>query len=143
MFGTDRNQLRQMYKTTWEKFLQKQTLSALESQIAAVIQEHPEYHNFVTQLDKDFLPELGETNPFLHMGLHLGIREQIDTNRPLGIKLIFEQLTPVMGSAHDAEHSMIDCLAEAMWSAQSNNQPPDETSYLACLQSLLNKKKRP
>jgi len=140
MFGTDRNQLRQMYKTAWEKFLQKQTLSALESQIAAVIQEHPEYQDFVTQLNKDFLPELGQTNPFLHMGLHLGIREQIDTNRPVGIKPIFEQLIPLMGSAHDAEHSMIDCLAEAMWSSQSNNQPPDEAKYLTCLQSLLNNK---
>ena len=140
MFGSDRNQLRQMYKTTWEKFLQKQTLSALESQIAVVIQEHPEYHDFITQLDKDFLPEQGEINPFLHMGLHLGIREQVDTNRPLGIKLIFEQLKPIMGSTHDAEHSMIDCLAEAMWSSQSNNQPPDEEKYLTCLQSLLNNK---
>jgi len=140
MFGTDRNQLRQMYKTTWEKFLQKQTLSALETQIAAVIQEHPEYHNFVTQLDKDFSPELGQTNPFLHMGLHLGIREQVDTNRPLGIKEIFEQLTAIMNSTHDAEHRMIDCLAEAMWSSQSNNQPPDEEKYLTCLQTLLNSK---
>jgi len=139
MFGTDRNQLRQMYKTTWDKFLQKENLTPLESQIAAVIQEHPEYHDFVTQLDKDFSPELGETNPFLHMGLHLGIREQIDTDRPAGIKSIYEQLTSKHGSPHDAEHGMIDCLAEAMWSSQNNNLPPDEVKYLACLQSLLHK----
>lgn len=140
MFGTDRNQLRQMYKTTWDKFLQKETLSALESQIAVVIQEHPEYHDFVVQIDKEFLPELGQANPFLHMGLHLGIRDQIETNRPQGIKHIFEQLASIMGSAHDAEHRMIDCLAEAMWSSQSNNQPPDEEKYLTCLQALLTKK---
>lgn len=137
MFGTDRNQLRQMYKTAWEKFQQQQTLSPLEVQIAEVIKEHPEYHDFILQLEKDFLPEMGDTNPFLHMGLHLGLREQIATNRPAGINRIYQQLINIKGSAHDAEHNMIECLAEAMWSAQTNNTPPDEARYLLCLQKLL------
>jgi len=139
MFGTDRNQLRQMYKTAWEKFQQQKNLSPLETQIAEVIKEHPEYHDFILQLDKDFLPEIGETNPFLHMGLHLGLREQLSTNRPLGINSIYQQLILIKGSPHDAEHSMIECLAEAMWSAQANNQVPDELAYLKSLQLLLNK----
>ena len=137
MFGTDRNQLRQMYKTAWEKFQQQQSLSPLEIQITEVIKEHPEYHNFVLQLEQDFLPEMGQTNPFLHMGLHLGLREQLSTNRPVGINSIYQQLIIKKGSAHDAEHSMIECLAEAMWSAQTNNQAPDEATYLAALQQLL------
>ncbi len=136
MFGTDRNQLRQMYKTAWEKSLQKQSMSALEIQIADVIREHPEYHNFVTQLEQDFLPELGQTNPFLHMGLHLGLREQISTNRPAGISEIYQQLIQQFASPHEAEHRMIDCLAEAMWSSQQNNLPPDEARYLNCLKQL-------
>jgi len=139
MFGTDRNQLRQMYKAAWEKFQQQQTLSPLEVQITDVIKEHPEYHDFVLQLDKDFLPELGQTNPFLHMGLHLGLREQLSTNRPNGITNIYQQLVKIKGSPHDAEHSMIECLAEAMWSAQTNNTPPDEARYLASLNKLLKK----
>lgn len=139
MFGTDRNQLRQMYRTAWEKHQQQQLLSPLEAQIADVIKEHPEYHNFITQLDKDFLPETGESNPFLHMGLHLGLREQIATNRPKGINKIYKQLLKTKGSSHDAEHSMIECLAEAMWSSQQNNQPPDEVSYLKCLKKLTKK----
>ncbi len=137
MFGTDRNQLRQMYKTAWQKFQQQQTLSPLEIQITDVIKEHPEYHDFVLQLDKDFLPELGQTNPFLHMGLHLGLREQISTNRPAGIGQIYQQLIQIKGSAHDAEHAMIECLAEAMWSAQTNNTAPDEMRYLNTLKKLL------
>jgi uncharacterized protein DUF1841 len=136
MFGTDRNQLRLMYKTAWEKFQQQQNLSPLETQITEVIKEHPEYHDFVTQLDKDFLPELGQTNPFLHMGLHLGLREQLSTNRPPGIIEIFNQLVKIKSSAHDAEHSMIECLAEAMWSSQANNTPPDEMQYLSALKKL-------
>ena len=138
MFGNDRNQLRQMYKNAWDKFQQQQILSPLEIQITDVIKEHPEYHDFVNQLDKDFLPELGQTNPFLHMGLHLGLREQLATNRPTGITDIYKQLVKIKGSSHDTEHSMIECLAEAMWSAQTNNTQPDETRYLQSLKKLLN-----
>jgi len=138
MFGNDRNQLRQMYKDAWDKFQQQQILTALEIQITDVIKEHPEYHDFVNQLDKDFLPETGQTNPFLHMGLHLGLREQLATNRPAGITEIYKKLINKKGSSHDAEHSMIECLAEAMWLAQSNNTPPDENLYLQSLKNLLN-----
>jgi len=138
MFGNDRNQLRQMYKNAWDKLQQQQILSPLEIQITDVIKEHPEYHDFVNQLDKDFLPELGQTNPFLHMGLHLGLREQLATNRPTGITDIYKQLVNIKNSNHDAEHSMIECLAEAMWSAQTNNTQPDETLYLQSLKKLLN-----
>ncbi len=137
MFGNDRNQLRQMYKTAWENFQQQKTLSPLEIQIVDVIKEHPEYHDFVTQLDKDFLPELGKTNPFLHMGLHLGLREQLATNRPIGIVSIYKKLIKTKSCVHDAEHMMIDCLAEAMWSAQSNNTQPDEANYIIALKKLL------
>jgi len=137
MFGNDRNQLRQMYKTAWEKFQLQQALTPLEVQIVDVIKEHPEYHDFVTQLDQDFLPELGKTNPFLHMGLHLGLREQLSTNRPIGIVAIYKKLIKFKGSVHDAEHSMIDCLAETMWSSQANNTPPDEADYLLSLKKLL------
>jgi len=139
MFGTDRNQLRQMYKNAWEKFQQQQSLTPLETQIADVIKEHPEYHDFVLQMDKDFLPELGQTNPFLHMSLHLGLREQLSTNRPAGISQLYQQLIATKGTPHDVEHSMIECLAEAMWSAQTNNQPPDEKAYFKSLQKLLHK----
>lgn len=138
MFGSDRNQLRQMYKDAWEKFQQQKILTALEIQITDVIKEHPEYHGFVKQLDKDYLPEAGQTNPFLHMGLHLGLREQLTTNRPAGITEIYNQLVKKKGSSHDAEHSMIECLAEAMWSAQTNNTQPDEIRYLQSLNKLLN-----
>lgn len=137
MFGNDRNQLRQMYKTAWDKFQQQQALSPLEAQIAAVVKEHPEYHGLIDQLEKDFLPENGDSNPFLHMGLHLGLREQLSTDRPAGIRQIHQQLLAQTADPHAAEHRMIDCLAEAIWLSQSQQQPPDEASYLQCLQGLL------
>jgi len=137
MFGNDRNQLRQMYKTAWGKFQQQQALSPLEAQIAAVVKEHPEYHHLIGQLEKDYLPESGDSNPFLHMGLHLGLREQISTDRPAGIRQLHQQLVEQTGDAHAAEHRMIDCLAEAMWLSQSQQQPPDEAGYMQCLLKLL------
>jgi hypothetical protein len=87
-------------------------------------------------LDMDYTVEGAETNPFLHMGLHLGIREQIATNRPAGIRAVFEQLAARDGDAHTAEHRMIDCLAEILWEAQRAGRPPDEMRYLENLRQL-------
>ena len=137
IFGQDRNELRRMYADAWQKFTTEQPLSTLEAQIAAVINEHPEYHAAVSgDLEKDFSVEGAETNPFLHMGLHLGIREQVATNRPAGIKAVFEQLGSKLGDAHAAEHRMIDCLAETLWEAQRAQQAPDELQYLESLRKL-------
>jgi hypothetical protein len=137
IFGQDRDELRTMYKDAWQKHQDKRPMTALESQIAAVVAEHPEYHHAVSKnLDMDYTVEGAETNPFLHMGLHLGIREQIATNRPAGIRAVFEQLAARDGDAHTAEHRMIDCLAEILWEAQRAGRPPDEMRYLENLRQL-------
>jgi len=138
IFGQDRNELRQMYADAWRKLCDKQPLAPLEMQIADVIEMHPEYHADVTgdDLDRDYTPDGGKANPFLHMGLHLGIREQVATNRPAGISAIHKALSARLGDIHAAEHAMIECLAETLWEAQSSNQPPDEANYLQRLQQL-------
>ena len=127
-----------MYADAWKKHCDKSPLTPLEAQIAAVVEWHPEYHDDVTSevLDKDYSPDGGKTNPFLHMGLHLGIREQVATNRPPGIREVFSTLTVKTGDAHDAEHQMIDCLAETLWEAQGQNGAPDEQKYLERLHRL-------
>lgn len=138
IFGDDRHELRQMYADAWRKRCNEQALSPLEAQIADVVESHPEYHDAVSSdvLDKDYTPEGGQTNPFLHMGLHLGIREQVATNRPAGIASIYKKLAARSGDAHAAEHQMIDCLAETLWEAQSQNCAPNEELYLRRLQRL-------
>lgn len=137
IFGQDRDQLRGMYAEAWRKYRDKRVLSPLEAQIAKVIDDHPEYQHAVCgDLDRDFSVEGGETNPFLHMGLHLGIREQVSTDRPGGIAAIFHSLAAKTGNAHDAEHRMIDCLAETLWEAQNQNRAPDDKVYLERLQRL-------
>ena len=138
IFGQDRNELRKMYAEAWKKQLAGQPMSPLELQIAAVVAQHPEYHDAVTggDLDRDYTPEGGRTNPFLHMGLHLGIREQVATDRPAGIAKIYEVLAARDGDPHAAEHRMIECLAETLWEAQSANRAPDEALYLERLRRL-------
>ncbi len=137
MFGNDRQQLRQMYLDAWHKFQQQLPLTPLEAQIADVVKEHPEYHNMLNSIEQDFLPETGQTNPFLHMGMHLGLREQLSTNRPNGIISIYQSLLKTTRNSHETEHKMMDCLGEAIWTAQRNNSAPDDQSYLKCLKSLI------
>ena len=138
IFGTDRNELRQMYVDAWRKFSAGEAMSPLESQIAQVIQDHPEYQPAMTAetLEETYTPEGGKTNPFLHMGLHLALREQLAINRPQGIAGVFESLQAKTGDRHTAEHQALDCLAETMWVAQNNNMAPDEQAYLESLRRL-------
>ncbi|MGC3980986.1 MAG: DUF1841 family protein [Steroidobacteraceae bacterium] len=128
-----REQLRQVYFDAWQKHCNRQPMQPLEVQIADVIAAHPEYQAMFASeqsLDKNWLPEGGATNPFLHMGLHLAVRDQIATDRPLGIRTVFQTLQARYGDAHQAEHQMIECLGEALWQAQRSGRPPDEQAYL-------------
>ena len=138
IFGQDRGELRKMYVDAWQKRVEGKPLTPLEAQISDVVAEHPEYHEALGPgaLEHDYTPDGGQTNPFLHMGLHLGIREQVATDRPPGIAGIFESLAARLGNPHDAEHRMIDCLAETLWEAQSQNRAPDEQRYLERLRQL-------
>ena len=135
----DRNQVRQMYLNVWQKLQQNQLLEPLEALIADVIELHPEYHNLLTDdadiKQREFTPEGGQTNPFLHMGMHIALREQAGADRPAGIKSVYEKLCTERGP-HEAEHAMMECLGQALWQAQRNNQPPDESDYLECLKKL-------
>jgi hypothetical protein len=139
VFGQNRQQLRQMYFDVWQKAQTNESLSALESMIAQVISEHPEYHkifNSDASLEQDYFVENGQTNPFLHMGLHISLHEQISTDRPTGIRDIYQQLQAKLGNAHDVEHQMMECLTESLWLAQRNNQAPSESEYLIALRKL-------
>lgn len=140
MFGKNRQQLRQFYHDSWKKKRGNKSLTALESVVVQVISEHPEYHkifNNDVSLEQEYFVEDGQTNPFLHMGLHISLHEQISTNRPQGIRNLYQQLQVKFGNAHDTEHQMMECLTESLWSAQRNNQPPSESAYLQAIQQLL------
>jgi hypothetical protein len=137
--GQSRDQLRETYRAAWRRFKQQHTLSPLDKQVVAVISEHPEYHVIVESLAADlanYSPRSGQLNPWLHMGLHLAIREQVATNRPNGIADIHAKLAKSMGGSHEAEHRMLEVLAEQLWEAQRAGKAPDENTYLERLRGL-------
>ncbi len=139
--GQSREDMRRMYLEAWRKFTAQAPLEALEGQLAAVITEHPEYIAWLESgeeaLEADFKPAGGRQNPFLHMGLHLAIREQVATDRPRGIADIHRNLSGSLGSVHAAEHAMLEPLAQTLWEAQRNRRMPDETVYLERLRVLV------
>jgi Domain of unknown function (DUF1841) len=138
--GQSREQLRRMYQQAWRKYSSRLPLEPLEAQVAAVIAEHPEYvpllESGTQALSTDYTPEGGRENPFLHMGLHLAIREQVATDRPAGIAQVHQALAVRLGDSHAAEHAMLEALAEALWDAQRSGQMPDEQRYLDRLRVL-------
>ncbi len=128
-----RDQIRQVYIDVWQKMQNQTVLEPMEAIIADIIELHPEYQPLLGQqeqaLEKDYTPEGGESNPFLHMGMHIALREQANTNNPAGFQVIYQNLLNKLGK-HEAEHAMMSCLAEALWRSQKDNLPFDEDAYL-------------
>ena len=129
-----------MYTEAWRKYTARQPLEPLEAQLAALIAEHPEYIPLLESgpqaLSADYTPEGGRENPFLHMSLHLAIREQVATDRPPGIAQIHQALSKRLGDRHAAEHAMLERLGEILWEAQRAGRAPDEQRYLERLREL-------
>ena len=142
MFGQDREQLRRFFIQVWQRHRAGETLAGVEQIIAQVIQQHPEYQALLDDPEatqKEFGLTDGETNPFLHMGMHIALAEQLQSDRPSGIRELHQTLSHRLGDPHEAEHRMMDCLGQALWEAQRAQRPPDEQAYLECVRRLVGK----
>lgn len=141
LFTQDRTRTRQLFRSAWQKFVNEDTLEPLEKQIVDLLKDHPEYHPLLTAsadlLDHDFTAEDGSENPFLHLSLHLALREQVGTDRPAGIASITRSLLLKHGDGHTVEHLMIERLGLFLWEAQRQSRAPDEQAYLQSLRELL------
>ena len=139
-YGGQVSDTRKLFFLSWQKYRNNQALLPLEQQLVAVISDHPEYHSLLESQNGEsetaYFPELGQTNPFLHMGLHLAIRDQIGMNRPAGITQIYQQLSSRLDPL-TVEHLLMDHLAESLWKAQRENRVPDENEYLTSCRGLL------
>jgi hypothetical protein len=137
MFSPTRDQARAFLFDTWAKFRSGEPLLGLEQTAIDVIVLHPEYHALLEQpsqhRDRDYLPEAGDLNPFLHLSLHLAVAEQLAIDQPAGIVEHYRRLRARLGSEHDALHAVVECLAEVIWQAQRAATAPDESLYLECL----------
>jgi hypothetical protein len=141
MLSSDRRSHRQVFLDAWHKEQRGQPLTPLDQQILEILHQHPEYQPLLarpeTALAQEFTPELGQENPFLHMGLHLAIREQISIDQPHGIRARYQKLLRRRRDPHQTEHQMMECLAEALWLLQRTVQPFSEADYFACIQRQI------
>ena len=137
MFNPTRDQAREFLFDLWDKHRAAAALTPLESMALAVILDHPEYHAILEDreryLDRDWKPEGAETNPFLHLQMHLAIEEQVSIDQPPGIRDAVGALARKHDSAHDARHDVMDCLAEMVWNAQRHGTGFDNEAYLDCV----------
>jgi len=137
MFNPTRGEAREFLFDLWARHRASAQLTALESMALAVVLEHPEYHAILGDreryLERDWKPEGGETNPFLHLQMHLAIEEQLSIDQPPGIRAAVEALARKHDSMHEARHDVMDCLAEAIWNAQRHGAPFDNASYVDCI----------
>jgi hypothetical protein len=142
MFG-NRDDIRRVYVDVWRKLKLGQPLEPMEGLIGEVIKLHPEYHAMLESgedvFGSEFPVEGGQSNPFLHMGMHIALREQTSVDRPSGIKALHRSLCQRLGQ-HDAEHAMLECLGQSLWLAQRNNSAPDEQAYLECIKRIAQTK---
>lgn len=138
LFGNQRQDTREVFFRTYEKLQRRELLEGIETIVGRVIKAHPEYHSLLQQreayADRDYLPQQGEPNPFLHMGMHVAIEEQLSLDRPRGIRAAYEGLLLRLADPHAAQHQVMECLGEMMWQAQRQNAAPDEDRYIECLQ---------
>jgi Domain of unknown function (DUF1841) len=136
MFSNDRGEMRKIFFEAWRKHKERLPLETLEVQLIDIMLEHEEYHPILDDPNGFSEENFGAENPFLHMSLHLAIKEQVATDRPPGIKAIYNKLRAKLGDTLKVEHAMMYCLSEVLWEAQEKNLMPDEENYLATLQSL-------
>ncbi len=137
MFNPTRDQVRQFFFEAWRKHRNGLPLVGLETTAADLVLAHPEYHTMLDDperyLNREWTPEDGQTNPFLHLSMHLAIAEQRSIDQPPGIRAALLLLAQRLGDEHEAEHAAMECLGEMMWRAQRTGTQPDVAGYLECL----------
>jgi hypothetical protein len=139
MFEPTQADVRRFFCGVFEKSRQGLALEAIEMIAQLWIEEHPEYHTDLADLqralDQMQTPENGNTNPFLHLSMHLSISEQCSIDQPRGIRQAVELLTAKRDSLHQAHHEAMDCLGQMIWESQRAGKPPDGEGYIGCIQA--------
>jgi len=137
MFAPSQHDVRSFFCAAYRKQRDGALLTPLEALAADWIDEHPEHHTDLADepaaLAASFDVEGGRPNPFLHLSMHLSISEQVAIDQPRGVKQAFELLRARRGSAHEAQHEVMECLGEMMWASQRSGLPPDGERYIDCV----------
>ena len=133
MFNPSRDEVRRFFCDTWRKAQANELLTPLEAIARDWLLQHPEYESELSDADAalatDYDIGQGQSNPFLHLAMHLSIAEQVSIDQPPGLRAAFVQLASRLGE-HDAHHEIMECLGEMLWTSQRNGTPPDGAAYV-------------
>ena len=139
MFNPSQADVRRFLCAVHAKTLSGAPMEAIETLASLWIAEHPEYHAELANADAavarnyDETPE--QTNPFLHLSMHLSISEQCSIDQPRGIRQAVELLSKRLdGGLHDAHHAAMECLGQMLADSQRSGLPPDGATYVAAVQ---------
>ena len=139
MFSQDRKKQRDFLAKSWQKYTSNKPLEPLEKQLVSIIEIHPEYHDLIRNIESEYFPEQGKVNPFLHINLHLALRDQLSLNQPKGVKEVHQKLSNQYKDSHEVEHLMMECIAEMIYISQKNNTAMDHENYLKRIKSMTTK----
>ena len=132
----DRKALRKQMCEAWAKHQAGAVLSPLEQSIVDVVLWHPEWHALLENEASTTADFGANGNPYFHLALHLGLREQLSTDRPHGIRALYHR-AKIGHDAHEIEHRMMRVLAESFSIAAQKGAFPDVAEYLLALQDAL------
>ncbi|MCX9156131.1 DUF1841 family protein [Niveibacterium sp. 24ML] len=136
MFNPSRDQARRFFIDAWKKACAKEALTPIEQIAAELAQQHPEYHALLEDpesAERDFAPEDGQINPFLHLSLHLAVHEQLSIDQPPGIRAAYDACLAAKGDRHAALHDVIESLGETIWQSQRDGSPLDAVAYVEAI----------
>lgn len=141
MFTPSQLDVRRFFCETWRKHRAHEILTPMEAIALDWIVQHPEYEADLRDLDAalaaDYSVERGQTNPFLHLSMHLTITEQLSIDQPPGIRSTYQRLAQRLDSEHEAQHQIMECLGQMIWTSQRSGLPPDGAQYLECVKAKL------
>ena len=136
MFNPTRDEVRRFFCETWRKAGAGEVLTPLEAIARDWLLQHPEYEAELADPESaqaaDYDIAKGQSNPFLHLSMHLSISEQVSIDQPPGIRDAYVRLAARLGE-HEAQHASMECLGEMLWTAQRNGTPPDGQAYVDCV----------
>ncbi len=139
--ANDRTRTREVFFQAWRRHRENVPLEGIERLVVAVVLKHPEYQPLLehpeAHHDRDYFPETGETNPFLHLGMHIAIEEQLSIDQPKGVLACYRDLLRFVPDEHEVQHRMMACLGEMLRQAHRDQSPPDQAVYLGCLRRLI------
>lgn len=137
MFTPSQDDVRRFFCEVQQKIITNAILTPLEAIARDWLQQHPEYREILSDVDAalgaDFSVERGDSNPFLHLSMHLSIAEQISIDQPPGIRAAYLALARRLDSEHAAHHQIMECLGQMLWTSQRNGMPPDGAAYIDCI----------